>query len=149
MRCIVVNAHFKAKKPQNPAFPVILETIGDHLRKKRLDMGLSQPEVAKILKVTPNTITGWELNRHQPPARLAKRIIQFLGYLPFQDEAVSIGKKLYFARLISGKTQEQVAVKIGCDESNLRYIELDKRRPGKRTIVKIQNFIEGVNKRFR
>lgn len=142
MRCIFVNLTLKCKRPINSVYPTSLNTLGDHLRKVRLDRGLSQPQVAKVLKVTPDTVTGWELNRHQPPARLAKRIIRFLGYVPFKDQGVSLGKKLHFARLLSGKTQEQVAIRIGCDESNLRQIELDKRRPGKRTLLKIERFIE-------
>jgi len=60
-----------------------LKTLGDHLRKVRLDRGLSQMDVARMLKVTENTITGWELNRNQPTARLDKAIIAFLEYIPF------------------------------------------------------------------
>jgi transcriptional regulator with XRE-family HTH domain len=115
-------------------------SLGDHLRAVRLDRGLMQSEVAKILKVTTNTVTGWELNRYEPQARLAKRIINFLGYLPFMTEDLSIGSKLYHARLISGMTQEQVAKEIGCDESNLRYIELGLRNPGLKTLRKIECF---------
>lgn len=144
MRCIFVNLTLKCKRPVNPAYPTSLDTLGDHLRKIRLDRGLSQPQVAKVLKVTPDTVTGWELNRHQPPARLAKRIIKFLGYIPFAEDGVSLGKKLHFARQLSGKTQEQVAIRIGCDESNLRQIELDKRKPGKRTLLKIERFIDAA-----
>lgn len=144
VRCIFVNLTLKCKRPINAAYPSSLNTLGDHLRKVRLDRGLSQPQVAKLLKVTPDTVTGWELNRHQPPARLAKGIIRFLGYLPFKDEEVSLGKKLHFARLLSGKTQEQVAIRIGCDESNLRQIELDKRKPGKKILLKIERFIDAA-----
>ena len=134
-----------AKKPVKMAYPASLNTLGDHLRKVRIDRGLSQPQVAKLLKVTTDSVTGWELNRYEPQARLAKRIIKFIGYLPFNTEDLSIGRKLYLARLISGQTQQQVAVEIGCDESNLRYIELDKRKPGKQMMVKIQEFIACAN----
>ncbi len=130
-----------AQKPINMAYPTTPNTLGDHLRKVRLDRGLSQPQVAKLLKVTTDTITGWELNRYAPQARLAKRVIQFLGYFPFKTEDLSIGSGLHLARLVCGKTQKQVAELIGCDASNLRYIELDKRRPGKQTLAKIQGFI--------
>jgi transcriptional regulator with XRE-family HTH domain len=64
--------------------------------------------------------------------------------MPFTHEGVSLGRKLYYARLISGKTQRQVAAKIGCDESNLRRIESDTRKPGKSTSLKIQRFIDVV-----
>jgi transcriptional regulator with XRE-family HTH domain len=144
VRCIFVNLTLKCKRPIDSAYPKRLETLGDHLRAVRLDRGLSQPDVAKILKVNPDTVTGWELNRHHPPARLAKKIINFIGYMPFTQEGVSLGRKLYYARLISGKTQRQVAAKIGCDESNLRRIELDSRNPRKTTSLKIQRFIDGV-----
>jgi len=75
-----------AKKPVNPAYPAELKTLGDHLRKTRLDRGLSQPEVARILNVDPDTVTGWELNRNQPSLKHAKAITDFLGYIPFETE---------------------------------------------------------------
>ncbi|MEO5906284.1 MAG: helix-turn-helix transcriptional regulator [Saprospiraceae bacterium] len=130
------------------AYPTSLNTLGDHLRKVRLDRRLSQPQVAKMLKVTTDSITGWELNRYEPQARLASRVIQFLGYKPFPEEGLSLGKKLFFARLLSGMTQKQVASKIDCDESNLRYIELDKRTPGQMTLAKIQKFIASAYSDF-
>ncbi|MBK7407208.1 MAG: helix-turn-helix transcriptional regulator [Saprospirales bacterium] len=71
----------------NPAYPRDLNTLGDHLRKVRLDRGLSQPEVARILQVTPDTVTGWELNRHKPRGKSARAIIEFLGNNPFADTA--------------------------------------------------------------
>lgn len=89
-------------------------------------------------------VTCWELNRNQPTAKFAKAIIDFLGYVPFSLEGCSIGKQLYYARLLNGKTQEEVAKIIGCDESNLRYIELGKRIPQKKIMSKIQYFINGV-----
>jgi len=95
-----------------------------------------------MLKVTTDSVTGWELNRYEPQARLAKRIIKFLGYLPFNTKDLSIGQKLYLVRLISGQTQEEAAAEIGCDESNLRYIELGKRKPTSKTWMKIEDFIK-------
>ena len=94
-----------------------------------------------MLRVSETTITGWELNRHTPPAKFAKAIITFLGYFPFTGNDHSLGKRLYYARLITGKTQEQVAHLIGCDESNLRRIELNEREPYGKTRKKIEKFI--------
>src|SRR5690606_29370696 len=104
VRCIFVNLTLKCKRPINPVYPTNLNTLGDHLRKVRLDRGLSQPQVAKTLKVTTDTVTGWELNRHQPPARLAKRIIQFLEYIPSKGGKESLGTRLRLARQILGHT---------------------------------------------
>ena len=141
VRCIVVNAHFKARKPLNPALPTNLETIGDHLRKRRLEKGLSQPEVAKLLRVTTDTVTLWELNRNSPTARYFKRILTFLGYLPELGYGYSLGERLKLARHILGHTQRQAAVKMKCDCSNIRYIELNARKPQAVTNQKIERYI--------
>ncbi|KAA3630601.1 MAG: XRE family transcriptional regulator [Bacteroidetes bacterium] len=76
---------FKSKRPVNPAYPEELNTLGDHLRKVRLDRNLSQPDVAKLLGVTTDTVTNWELNRNQPRAKFVNKIISFLDYIPFRN----------------------------------------------------------------
>ena len=141
LRCLVVKTSLKAKKPTNPTYPSELNTLGDHLRKTRLDRGLSQSDVAKIIGVTTDTITGWELNRHEPTAKFAKAIIALLGYFPFEFDNLSLGRQLYYARLVSGMTQKQTAKLIGCDESNLRHIELDQRKPQAKIREGIQEYI--------
>ena len=78
VRCIFVLLHFKAKLPINPAYPKDLKTIGDKLRKARLDKGMTQFEVAKIIGVTTDTITNWELNRNQPTIQYHPTIIFFI-----------------------------------------------------------------------
>lgn len=128
----------------HPAYPDECITLGDHLRKVRLDRGLSQSDVARVLHVTPDTVTGWELNRHAPPPKSAATIIVFLGYFPFSSSDLSLGKQLYYARLIMGKTQKEVAALLSCDESNLRCIERDDRKPQPATRKKIQMLINDV-----
>ncbi|MCH8217916.1 MAG: helix-turn-helix transcriptional regulator [Planctomycetes bacterium] len=56
-------------------------TIGDHLRKKRLDLGLSQPEATR-LGVSDCTLRNWEKNHYSPKTKYLPKIIQFLGYTP-------------------------------------------------------------------
>ncbi len=141
VRCIFVNLTLRCKRPINQAYPKQLLTLGDHLRTVRLDRGLSQPQMAKLLKVTTDTVTGWELNRYEPQARLAKEIIKFLSYLPFQEQNCSIGRQLYLARLVLGHSQDQAALKMGCDESNLRCIELGKRVPQPKTLRRIESYL--------
>ncbi|MCB9284588.1 MAG: helix-turn-helix transcriptional regulator [Lewinellaceae bacterium] len=81
----------------NPAYPVELNTLGDHLRKTRLDRGLSQPDVAKILHVTPDTVTGWELNRHKPSVKSARAITEFLCFFLFSGDGSSQSKAPYIS----------------------------------------------------
>ena len=41
-------------------------TFGERLRKSRLELGLSIPEVAKLCNVTKSVISGYECNRINP-----------------------------------------------------------------------------------
>ena len=108
----------------------------------RLDRGLSQSEVARLLDVTTDTVTGWELNRHEPTVQISKRIIEFLGYVPCLSNESSLCRRLHLARMVTGKTQEEVAEKIGVYESTLRWIELGKRMSFCKTREKIEAFVE-------
>jgi DNA-binding XRE family transcriptional regulator len=63
------------------------ETLGEHLRKRRMELGLLQREAASILNVNAWTYLGWEHDRKKPTIRMLPRIIDFLGYDPIADEA--------------------------------------------------------------
>jgi DNA-binding XRE family transcriptional regulator len=52
------------------------------LRKRRLDLGLHQREVAEQIGVDETTIYNWEGQRTDPEIRYMSRIIQFLGDRP-------------------------------------------------------------------
>ena len=67
-------------KPLPDGYSIQLQTIGDHLRKARMDRELLQKDVANIIGVSEDTITFWERNRHQPMKKYLPRIMKFLGY---------------------------------------------------------------------
>ena len=58
------------------------EAVGDHIRKKRMDLGLLQREVAEIISVTVSSIYNWE-HGTEPELQYNPSIIKFLGYIPF------------------------------------------------------------------
>ena len=60
--------------------PTEILTIGDHIRAKRVHLGLSQSQVAKKIGVTPDAITNWELNRNEPRISYMPKIIACLLY---------------------------------------------------------------------
>ena len=82
----ICHIELKAQKPNRKPYPKELKTYGDHLRKKRLDLNLSQPQVAKIINITTDSITNWELNRNNPSLKQVQKIILFLEYTPINKE---------------------------------------------------------------
>ena len=58
------------------------KTLGEHILKHRLFLKLSQPQLAKLLGVSTETILNWELNYRKPSIIHVGNLIQFLGYDP-------------------------------------------------------------------
>jgi len=56
----------KAPKALPDLYPQTSNTLGDHLRKKRLDLKLHQTDVAKLPGAETATVTYWEnVTRHR------------------------------------------------------------------------------------
>jgi DNA-binding XRE family transcriptional regulator len=77
----------RSARPLDREYPTELRTIGDHIRKRRLDLGLLQREVALRIGVDKTTVYNWEAGRATPSLRGLPAVIWFLGYDPADPEA--------------------------------------------------------------
>jgi DNA-binding transcriptional regulator YiaG len=59
--------------------PEKLETIGDHLLRRRLALKLIQRQVADQLAVNVSSLRNWEANLSKPSVEFMPAIIRFLG----------------------------------------------------------------------
>lgn len=71
-----------AKRPPPPGYPLNPVTLGEHLRKKRIDLGLTQKGLAARFQVTVGTVCNWEKDDFSPQKRFTPRLHDFLGYCP-------------------------------------------------------------------
>jgi transcriptional regulator with XRE-family HTH domain len=94
------------------------KTIGDHVKKRRLDLGLKQKEVAARLGLHFATLQLWERGIGDPGVKALPNIIAFLGYVPFEGEA-TFGGRISFLRRRCGITQEELAAMVGCNPSTI------------------------------
>ncbi|MDB5209705.1 MAG: hypothetical protein JWQ30_532 [Sediminibacterium sp.] len=79
------------QKPHPQGYPENPQTLGEHLKKRRLDLGLYQADVARRLKVTDECIWLWEQERNKPRLYQYPAIIAFLDYYPFDHETATFG----------------------------------------------------------
>ena len=65
-------------------YPVTPKTLGEHLRKKRIDMHLSMAQLARNLGlgITETAIEKWEKNQNRPTHDHRELIVGFLGFDP-------------------------------------------------------------------
>jgi len=69
---------------QGKWYPKEPKTIGEVLRKIRLEKGLKVKEVAKFLGVTEDTILNWELRGRKPKQSILPKVIEFINSLTDQ-----------------------------------------------------------------
>jgi DNA-binding transcriptional regulator YiaG len=71
------SRHFQQLRlyPTNP------QTLGEHLRKKRIDMQLSMTKLAELLGlgITDTAIEKWEKNQNRPTEPYRTKILEFLN----------------------------------------------------------------------
>ena len=130
----------KAKKPISVSYPKILNTLGDHIRKRRLDLKLLQKEVAKIIGISKVSIFNWENNRISPSIYFIPKIIKFLGYYPYDSKAKTLGEKIKTYRFILGLGQKQIANLLDIDVSTIGHWERGKNKPQKKYLEKLTKF---------
>ena len=67
--------------------PKVPTTIGGHLRRRRLQLKLFQPEAARRLAVSTVSLSSWERDKVFPTAPYHSQIAQYLGFNPFSPTA--------------------------------------------------------------
>ncbi len=128
----------KTQKPLPSAYPKTLKTIGDHLRKRRLDLNLLQKEMAQKFGVSDPSIYNWENNLVKPAYRYIPKIIMFLEYVPFDTSTLSVGEKIVAYRKILGFSQKKLACHLGIDPCALSKWERNRQQPSEGLIKEIE-----------
>jgi transcriptional regulator with XRE-family HTH domain len=111
-----------SEKPRQRGYPEEPRTLGEHLKRRRLDLRLRQCDVAAELAVTAQTVSHWESGKHPPPVRLIPGIQTFLGFCPF-DPAGTFGLRLRAAREAQGLSRRRAAALVGVDEATVARAE--------------------------
>jgi transcriptional regulator with XRE-family HTH domain len=133
----------KGKRPLPPAYPNSLKTLGDHLRKRRLDLKLLQKEVAQKLGVDKASIHNWETHRTNPSLPIIPKIIEFLGYIPFETSN-NLAEKIKAYRKLLGITQKSLAKELQIDPGTLARWEGGKGRVSKELLETLNQFFASV-----
>lgn len=108
-----------------PGFPLELRHLGDHIRRRRIELGLTRKAAAKSLGTNAWSLKAWE---EVPKASIRERfvptIVRFLGYSPL-PAPVSFGELVRQERLLRGWSRPRLAREAGVDVATIRRIEFD------------------------
>jgi DNA-binding transcriptional regulator YiaG len=126
-------------KPQPKGYPAEPQTIGEHLKKKRMELNVLQREVADQIGIDVTTYRNWEWNRTSPLARFMPAVIKFLGYIPYVPVS-DFGIWVKMVRCAIGLSQRRFAEVLGHDPVTLGSWETGKRRPATSSFKRVLAF---------
>jgi DNA-binding XRE family transcriptional regulator len=113
------------------------KTLGEHLLKRRVELGLFQKQVALRLLAKADTYFLWEKGYRQPTIRNWPAIIRFLGYDPFPAPA-TWSERVAAKRRALGLTIEDAAKLAGVDPGTFGRWE---RRTGNSPVKAAERFL--------
>lgn len=116
---------YSTEKKSYPASP---KTLGEEIRKRRLDLNLRQIDVAKIVGCDEMTVVNWEKGHSSPRINRMAKIVEFLGFTPL-PECDSSAQKIVGHRKALGITQKDFARQLGIDPSTIARWERGEREP--------------------
>jgi DNA-binding transcriptional regulator YiaG len=125
------------------------ESIGEHLRKKRFELGLKQWQAAQRMGVSARTLSLWETDVIYPKWAEQPKVEAFLGYNPFANPALgqppgnksqgvdnlhskspqTLGERIKKKRIAERKTRTAFAKELGVSVKALWEWETGRRTP--------------------
>jgi DNA-binding XRE family transcriptional regulator len=125
-------------KPRPVSYPRDPTTIGEHIRKKRMDLRLLQNDVASIIKVTEDCITLWEKNHSVPQINYFPRIINFLGYCPLEFDETTLSGRLKAYRWRNGFSNKKLGRLLKVNGSTILAWKNEKSIPKQEHLLELE-----------
>ncbi|MHB1459553.1 MAG: helix-turn-helix domain-containing protein [Armatimonadota bacterium] len=102
------------------------------MRKKRIDLNITQEQVAKIIGASGNAVFAWENNQNSPRIMFVPKIIEWLGYVPNVDmSSMSYGDRIVALRRTLGISQGEIASQLKVGTGTIRRWERNETVPNR------------------
>ncbi len=99
------------------------QTLGEHLKKRRRELGLLQNEAALQMSIKADTYANWEKGKTEPVAAQFRPVVAFLGYDP-TPEPQTLAERVEAKQRSLGASLAQIARYLGWDPGSLRrYVD--------------------------
>jgi transcriptional regulator with XRE-family HTH domain len=91
------------------------KTLGDHIRRRRLILSITQEEAAQRLGVNASTIHNWETGGTKPAIQFIPALVGFLGYDPEPAGQGTLAGRLIAKRRELGLSRRKTARSLRID----------------------------------
>ena len=109
-------------------YPLVFNHLGDHIRAKRLDLGLQIKQLARQLGTDEGSVASWEQGGRKPSLRKLPKVLGFLGY-DSRPNPCTFGGRLRKCRTGLGLSTRQLSARLDVDASTLKCWERGEHAP--------------------
>jgi len=135
-----VPVRLTALKPKGVQPPP--SSLGEHIRARRLDLGLTQRAAADQLGVSASTVLNWERIKTEVPVQAVPAVVRFLGYDPF-PVPTTLSERMQAKRRHMGWSIQDAAQALGVDEGTWGAWEREAVKPWPRYQALLDTFLRG------
>jgi DNA-binding XRE family transcriptional regulator len=125
------------KKPFGKDYPLEPKTLGDVIRRKRIEKNLLQKDVAKIIVVTEESIYNWENNHSKPQVKFYPAIKKFINEEVEQINSGSLSEQIKLYRIQKGLSAKRFGKIVKVNASTILSWELGKSFPSPLNMKKL------------
>ena len=105
-------------------------SLGAELKRRRLELGITQKQAALRLGILPANYARFERNVHIPHIKKRKEINKFLGFNYWDDGSNSLGNRLLQYRLQNQLSAKELGKVIGVSRNTIKRLELGNKVSG-------------------
>ncbi len=138
--CVAILPSYVNRLHPPQGYPRELLSLGDHVKARRLDLRLTQKQVAATIGVKSDSVRNWETGRSEPGVRYYPRLISFLGYNPL-PESETRGQANARERMTRELSRKRQAKLTRVDEATIRRLEADRRGCARRPAEIVCTFL--------
>jgi transcriptional regulator with XRE-family HTH domain len=118
------------------------KSLGDHIRRRRLMLAITQEEAAQRLGVNAWTVHNWETGQRKPEIRFLPSLVDFLGYDPEPVDEGTLAGRLVARRRELGLSQREAARSLQIDPGTWAGWELGARIAREAHRRAVEGFLE-------
>jgi DNA-binding transcriptional regulator YiaG len=119
------------------------KTLGQHVHRRRIELGLSQRAAGLCLGVNVATVLNWEKGRTKPATGAMPGLMRWLGYNPLPAPK-SLQERMVAARRTAGWTIAEAARHLGVDAATWGDWERKGRVPWRRFERRLESLLEAL-----
>jgi transcriptional regulator with XRE-family HTH domain len=129
---------------EKKGYPSSPKTLGEEIRKRRLDLNLRQIDVSKIIGCDEMTVVNWEKGYASPRINHMPMVVEFLGFNPLQ-KCDALAQQIVRHRTARGLTQKEFARKLGVDPTTLARWERGERAPTGMYLSRVTETLQSID----